>query len=266
MSSLENMFIADGYISLLHADSHALTTAKTVMYDGAGNASAIALGTAGNGASITGTFVADGVTYPASSEGSTGNFLQLDSNKKLNFISTINSSYLTDLSPSPANTYDGVITGMVVNSKGLVTSVTTADLDTLTVTRTTYRTNASNDFSSFKFTNSNWKKITLPSAVPSDALAAILFIRPNDLMKTKNGYSLIESSPDNGDSVYPVVYSAGGEDGSGGDDFHGSGCQFISRISRVGGDMVFYLRQTGDQPTGDGWNVQWGIHLIGYQQ
>lgn len=97
------------------------------MYDGTGNASALKIGRAGQGATFSGTLSTtdlrvNDLRYPVA-DGSDGQFISTDGSGTLSF-SSILSGTLPDLSPSPANTYTS-ISAISVDVKGRVTNVIT---------------------------------------------------------------------------------------------------------------------------------------------
>lgn len=88
MSSLENQFIADGYVSLLHADGHALIDdVQNPIYDGAGNKSSLSLGRVNDGATITGALTAGGIRYPLNANVKKNDILIAESPTRITTIS-----------------------------------------------------------------------------------------------------------------------------------------------------------------------------------
>jgi hypothetical protein len=62
-NDLTNLYIDDSYLGLLHANATEIpSTGQQVIYDGAGNASALSLGRSGNGAKVTGTLTIDNLS------------------------------------------------------------------------------------------------------------------------------------------------------------------------------------------------------------
>lgn len=263
MSSLQNVWVSDGYVSLLHSDSVALpATGKVKIYDGSGQASALSMGLDGNGATISGALSANTLSVGAFLYPSTplanGSFVVQKSSTELGLSQTINSSVLEDLSPSPSGVYTK-IEQLTVNAKGLITDVTEY-ADENTVTATVYRTNAGNPYSVLDLTNS-WSYVTLPANFPATTKGIIGFIKPTTALFNDQQYLTVESSPDAGTNIFPVVYCAGGESSGGGSDSWGSGGQFYTKVGTLNGSLVVYFRVTGSATNSQSWN----FHIIAYQ-
>ncbi len=131
MSTLEDVFISDSYQGLIHANKVALpATGQALMYDGSGQASSISIALSGGGATITGRLSSNNLTvgnlkFP-NVAGNNRAIMVMTTNNQLTFVDKLSASYLADLYPNPEATYNGV-QSITVNSKGLVTSVTTTE-------------------------------------------------------------------------------------------------------------------------------------------
>lgn len=127
--TLTDQNISNTYTGILHAQGTILpSSGQVLIYDGDGNSSALRLGRAGFGATISGglscnVLSASGIQYPIT-DGTSGQFLQTNGSGRLTFSSILSTS-LPNLSPNPANTYTG-ISAISVDSKGRVTNVVTA--------------------------------------------------------------------------------------------------------------------------------------------
>ena len=131
MSNLTNKNIENTYGSLLNIGTDAnqngtLTTSLSVITDGVGNPSSLAISTAGNGIKVTGNITSTGklsagvVTY-ANIDGLLGQILTTDGQGNTSFSYVGNNN----LNPSltSVTTYTGTITSIQVNGFGQVTNV-----------------------------------------------------------------------------------------------------------------------------------------------
>ena len=127
MSSLTDKNVSDSYLGLLHSSGTPLPTSSVAaIYDGEGNKSALSLGRDGNGVDISGNLSTDSLnsgslSYPNSPLSAGGVLIQQGNSIKIS--EKLPSDNIPLLTPSPAGTYSGIITKIIVNPNGLVTSV-----------------------------------------------------------------------------------------------------------------------------------------------
>lgn len=182
MSDLQNQYIDDTFDGLLHANGQSLGSGLNLIYDGSGQASALSLGLASEGATISGllsssTFKVGSLTYP-SEVGTTGSVAYLSDPNTISFTSSLPSTVLAPLSPSPSGRYGGYydenddfvrnhIYNVTINSKGLVTDVkTTSELaNPNSYTNITYMRNGRNAENNFKLISgdTSWVGVNLKS-------------------------------------------------------------------------------------------------------
>lgn len=104
---LTNVNISDTFYGLLHAGGQPIAaTGQAQIYDGNGGTTSLKLGINCNGATICGGLSA--TTLSATN---------------LSLSTPILSSILPNVTPNPAGTYTGYLTGISVTSKGIVTGV-----------------------------------------------------------------------------------------------------------------------------------------------
>ena len=131
-TDLTDKYIADTFDGLLHASGEPLpATGRATIYDGLGNKSAISLGREAEGVKISTKLSIDNIEYPtAGSPSGTGVVVQT-SPYKVEILQKLPLSYLEDAAtpeedPTTSTTYTGYINSMTVNSKGIVTAITSA--------------------------------------------------------------------------------------------------------------------------------------------
>lgn len=129
--TLTDQTVASTYQGVLHANGEALPSAGiATVYDGKGTTSALSLGIQGNGAAIAGGLSCSGqltagdIRYTTTDSISGANFPLVSDGNKTAVFGQMTSRALIDLTPNPQGTY-GNVKGISVNSKGLVTSVST---------------------------------------------------------------------------------------------------------------------------------------------
>ena len=144
-TTLTDQNISDTYLGILHSSGQELpSSGQALIYDGDGNGSSISLGKVGEGLTVTGTISSTGnasfantvvtaltastLKYPTA-DGGAGAFLRTSGTKQLYFSTTIPSSAIEALSPSPAGTYTNP-SSITVNNKGQVTSATSGTVST----------------------------------------------------------------------------------------------------------------------------------------
>lgn len=268
MSSLQNLYIAESYDGLLHANAEPIgATGKSKIYDGSGQETALSLGLDGNGATVSGSLSTSDLkvgqlTMPKVA-GSQGSVAVQNANNELEMSDGLPSSILDDLNPSPAGTYTG-ISSITVNSKGLVTEVNeSGDEDDFTITKTVYKygTTVPSKVSSDLEIDSTWNRINIRDYVPSTAKAVILAIKlsTNALSDISNiRYANIQASPNDGDDVYQAMYFIG-EDLS-------IGTQFSCPIGKSGNNRYIYLRnkENGGGTLRD--SQIWDVYIVAYQE
>jgi hypothetical protein len=269
MSTLENKFILNTYQGVLHSDGELVTSGASKLYDGLGNASALSLGRDGNGGTINGNLSASSLTvgdltYPSIS-GNANDVVMQNENGDLILSDTLPSSILADLNPNPANTYDGGIKSIKVNSKGLTTEVKSWGSSDYTITATTYKSNAGSPFSIVPVTT-EWTKVFLTDAIPASDVASvksvILYMEPDPrLANNRTNYKIL-TSPNQSD-IIPAFYVAGGEDAGGGSDTYGVGAQFSTLVGGSGTSSIFFYVKSGGTDTQ---TYTFNIHLIAYQR
>lgn len=129
VKSLFDQTVASTYKGVLHAEGAALpSTGIQQIYDGAGQPSALSMGTSGNGAdiagglSLTGKLTAGQVEYTNVDSASGEGFTLVTDGQGRAFFGQFIVDAMRDLEPSPEGTYTQIDT-ITVNSKGLVTDV-----------------------------------------------------------------------------------------------------------------------------------------------
>jgi hypothetical protein len=127
MSSLQNKFISETYTGLLHSDGALSASETRIIYDGTGQASALSVGLADNGASITGLLNSDtlkvgDLTYPFTT-GNTGDIIYQKSATEIDRISKLPSSSLADVTYSSDDIKYIHPSSITLKKSGLVSNV-----------------------------------------------------------------------------------------------------------------------------------------------
>jgi hypothetical protein len=255
MSNLKDLYISDSYTGLLHTASTSLTGGKAQVFDGAGNESALLVGSQGSGITVDGQLTAGGFQYPVSdiTNGvavSDGNFnITLQSLQSL--LKMSGSDIANGVYQNPNITFtDGVITAVHPKTPAIVLS---SDPTEIVVTKyiegNTY-------VSDVKIGHELWAAALLPNHIPTKAKAIIGYIRAFN-----NGdrrWAEVKCSNDNGETMTPVFFVAAGEDAKGGRDLFGSGCQF--QMFTNGSRGVWFKDFGNSYRTND-----YEFHIIAYQ-
>lgn len=265
MSSLSGKFISETYHGLLHTDGAIDASGLSIVYDGDGNLSDFKIGRSGNGASVTGTLTVGDLkvgdlNFP-SVAGTAGNLLYLSSSNTVSFTDNIDYTLINPLSPSPAGTYNN-IDKIVVNSRGLVTSVSESDDSDkpFSVTKTVYLQGAvSRSTITLNPNNNTWVKVDLPSSWEGFK-SGIFFIKPFK----ENGDQRLEAedrkiisiiaSPDK-TLEYNILHVVGGEDSGGGADWWGIGAQFMCPIDGNSPAIYFKLDDSTTSTIPQAWKI-----------
>jgi len=189
MSTFQGKLIADSYTGILHSEGEIPSSGKTPVYDGLGNTSSLSIGRNGNGATVSGQLSASNLKvgtqgYP-STTGSVGSIVIQETSGSLGYTTSLSGSYLSDLSPNPADRYKS-IDYIDVNSKGLVTKIKEIDYinDPKLITKTQLVNNPATKVASGKEITEDWLPLSLLNnlngdpLVPIGAKSAILFLEP----------------------------------------------------------------------------------------
>lgn len=98
MESLENQFISDDYVELLHVATPLSSGELKIVYDGIGNAASIAIGLSGAGLSVYGPLTAGNIIYPTANTPTS----------LLNFFFPVNSIQFTAININPGVSMGGI--------------------------------------------------------------------------------------------------------------------------------------------------------------
>ena len=255
MSNLKDLYISDSYTGLLHTASTLLTGNKVQVFDGAGNESALHVGSKDSGISVSGQLSAGGFTYPiADIENgllvSDGN-LSITMKSLQDLLILLGSNISDGVYANPTITFtDGVITDVT----GTIPSIVTSE-DDAEVVVTKYNTGITYA-SSVLINPTDWTAVTLPTYVPSTAKAIIGYLIWTGGADQKSFD--IKCSRDGGETYVPVFYVKGGEDATGGKDPIGLGVQFNMYTN---GASQITFKDFGDS----GQTNSFDFHVIAYQ-
>ena len=210
MSNLKDLYISDSYTGLLHTASTSLTGGKAQVFDGAGNESALLVGSQGSGITVDGQLTAGGFQYPVSdlTNGiavSDGNFnITLQSLQSLMRVS--GSDIADGLYQNPNITFtDGVITAVHPKTPTIILSSDPTEIVvTKYITGVTYVMDVT-------LTGHGWTTALLPNHIPYKAKAIIGYLVGRALRGENKSWD-IKCSNDGGESFTPVFYTRIGKD------------------------------------------------------
>jgi hypothetical protein len=122
LPNLAGNAINTSYVGVLHVNgaspSAIPASGVTVVSDGNGNSSSLSVGRAGNGATVTGTFIANGLTFPGSGGGVT---------TLVDLIYPVGSIYLSVAATNPGTYFTGTTWIAIAQGKMLMGTGTGTD-------------------------------------------------------------------------------------------------------------------------------------------